>query len=124
MERTNFKIKDISLADWGRKEIELAEVEMPGLLSIRKEYKDYFLNEKTDDEIVNETDIDQILFKISVNTWKLICKNDLQPLILNKYDTDKLNGVFDLLTKFKDFESLEVEIEKDIPILKTAKDYD
>lgn len=40
MERSNYKIKDISLADWGRKEIELAEVEMPGLISIRKEYKD------------------------------------------------------------------------------------
>jgi adenosylhomocysteinase len=29
------KIKDPSLASWGRKEIELAEVEMPGLISIR-----------------------------------------------------------------------------------------
>ena len=35
---TNYKVKDISLADWGRKEIELAEAEMPGLMSIRKEY--------------------------------------------------------------------------------------
>jgi adenosylhomocysteinase len=32
------KIKDISLADWGRKELNLAEVEMPGLMSCRKEY--------------------------------------------------------------------------------------
>ncbi len=32
------KVKDISLASWGRKEIELAEVEMPGLIAIRKEY--------------------------------------------------------------------------------------
>ena len=31
-----YKVKDINLADWGRKEIELAEVEMPGLMSIRK----------------------------------------------------------------------------------------
>ncbi len=29
-----FKVKDISLADWGRKEIELAEAEMPGLMSL------------------------------------------------------------------------------------------
>jgi adenosylhomocysteinase len=36
---TAFKVKDISLADWGRKEIELAEAEMPGLMSLRKEYK-------------------------------------------------------------------------------------
>jgi len=35
-----FKVKDISLADWGRKEIHLAEAEMPGLMSLREEYKD------------------------------------------------------------------------------------
>ncbi|RSK41804.1 adenosylhomocysteinase [Mangrovimonas spongiae] len=33
-----YKVKDISLADWGRKEIELAEAEMPGLMSLREEY--------------------------------------------------------------------------------------
>ncbi|RFS15966.1 adenosylhomocysteinase [Emticicia sp. C21] len=33
-----YKVKDIALADWGRKEIKLAEAEMPGLMSIRKEY--------------------------------------------------------------------------------------
>ena len=33
-----YKVKDISLADWGRKEIILAEAEMPGLMSIRKEF--------------------------------------------------------------------------------------
>ena len=35
-----FKVKDISLADWGRKEINLAEAEMPGLMSLREEYGD------------------------------------------------------------------------------------
>jgi adenosylhomocysteinase len=35
-----YKVKDISLAEWGRKEIELAEAEMPGLMSLREEYKD------------------------------------------------------------------------------------
>jgi len=34
-----FKVADISLADWGRKEIEIAEKEMPGLMSIRNKYK-------------------------------------------------------------------------------------
>jgi len=34
-----YKVKDISLAEWGRKEIRLAEAEMPGLMSIREEYK-------------------------------------------------------------------------------------
>jgi len=37
---TPYKVKDISLAEWGRKEIELAEAEMPGLMSLREEYKD------------------------------------------------------------------------------------
>ncbi|GAJ20600.1 unnamed protein product, partial [marine sediment metagenome] len=31
-----YKVKDISLADWGRKEVEIAEKEMPGLMAIRK----------------------------------------------------------------------------------------
>lgn len=35
-----YKVKDMSLAEWGRKEIELAEAEMPGLMSLREEYKD------------------------------------------------------------------------------------
>jgi adenosylhomocysteinase len=34
-----YKVKDINLADWGRKEIELAEAEMPGLMALREEYK-------------------------------------------------------------------------------------
>jgi adenosylhomocysteinase len=34
----NYKVKDISLADWGRKEMTLAEAEMPGLMSLRKEF--------------------------------------------------------------------------------------
>ncbi len=34
-----YKVKDISLAEWGRKEITLAEAEMPGLMAIREEYK-------------------------------------------------------------------------------------
>ena len=35
-----YKVKDISLAEWGRKEIKLAEAEMPGLMSLRDEYGD------------------------------------------------------------------------------------
>ena len=35
----DYKVKDIKLADWGRKEINIAETEMPGLMAIRKEYK-------------------------------------------------------------------------------------
>src|SRR5260221_3625426 len=33
-----YKVKDISLAEWGRKEIRLAEAEMPGLMALRKKY--------------------------------------------------------------------------------------
>ena len=36
--RMSYKVKDISLADWGRKEIKLAEAEMPGLMSLREEF--------------------------------------------------------------------------------------
>jgi len=36
--RPDFHVKDLALADWGRKEIELAEKEMPGLMALRKEY--------------------------------------------------------------------------------------
>lgn len=40
METTDHEsiIKDIKLWDWGRKEMDLAEVEMPGLMAIREEY--------------------------------------------------------------------------------------
>ena len=38
LEKSLYKVKDISLSDWGRKEIALAEAEMPGLMSIRQEY--------------------------------------------------------------------------------------
>jgi adenosylhomocysteinase len=37
-EKLTYKVKDISLADWGRKEIKLAEAEMPGLMALRAEY--------------------------------------------------------------------------------------
>ena len=36
--KLKYKVKDISLAEWGRKEIELAEAEMPGLMALREEY--------------------------------------------------------------------------------------
>ena len=38
VKKVNYKEKDISLAEWGRKEIKLAEAEMPGLMAIRKEF--------------------------------------------------------------------------------------
>ncbi len=36
--KTDFHVADLSLADWGRKEIRIAETEMPGLMAIREEY--------------------------------------------------------------------------------------
>ncbi|MAZ39339.1 MAG: adenosylhomocysteinase [Legionellales bacterium] len=38
----DFKVKDLSLAHWGRKEIAIAETEMPGLMALREEYKNQF----------------------------------------------------------------------------------
>ena len=38
MSFTDYKIADISLADWGRKEIAIAETEMPGLMALREEF--------------------------------------------------------------------------------------
>ena len=35
---TDFKVADLALADWGRKEISIAEFEMPGLMAIRRKY--------------------------------------------------------------------------------------
>ena len=40
MSFNDYKVADISLAEWGRKEISIAETEMPGLISLREEYKD------------------------------------------------------------------------------------
>ena len=37
---TDYKVADIGLAEWGHKEISIAEIEMPGLMAIREEYKD------------------------------------------------------------------------------------
>ncbi len=34
----DFKVKDLSLSNWGRKELNIAEIEMPGLMAIRAEY--------------------------------------------------------------------------------------
>ena len=36
--RLEFRVKDLGLAEWGRKEITLAEQEMPGLMAVRREY--------------------------------------------------------------------------------------
>lgn len=40
MADNDYKVKDIKLAEWGRAEIEIAEHEMPGLMALRREYKD------------------------------------------------------------------------------------
>jgi len=40
--KNDFKVKDLSLAEWGRKEITIAESEMPGLMALRTEYKGKF----------------------------------------------------------------------------------
>ena len=37
---TDYKVADMSLADWGRKEIKIAEGEMPALMALRRKYKE------------------------------------------------------------------------------------
>ena len=37
-EYSDYKVADISLAEWGRREIKIAETEMPGLMAVRDEY--------------------------------------------------------------------------------------
>ena len=39
---SDYKVADISLADWGRKEIDIAQSEMPGLMALREEYSGKF----------------------------------------------------------------------------------
>jgi len=38
MMQNDYKVKNLDLAEWGRKEIEMAEVEMPGLMALREEF--------------------------------------------------------------------------------------
>ena len=38
LKQTDYKVADLSLAEWGRKEMELAEIEMPGLMALREEF--------------------------------------------------------------------------------------
>ena len=42
---TDYKVADIKLADWGRKEIAIAETEMPGLMALREEFGDFIVGE-------------------------------------------------------------------------------
>lgn len=39
IQKPDYKVADISLAEWGRKEIAIAETEMPGLMALRREYE-------------------------------------------------------------------------------------
>jgi len=48
IETLPYKVKDINLAEFGRKEIEIAEKEMPGLMAIRKKYSAAYDNTNGD----------------------------------------------------------------------------
>ncbi len=39
--KENYKVKDLALADWGRKEIQLAEAEMPGLMALKRRIRSF-----------------------------------------------------------------------------------
>jgi hypothetical protein len=57
--------------------------------------------DKSDLEIVHESDIDEILFKIGIDVWKHIAKHNLQPLIISAFEHKKLQGVLELLEGFE-----------------------
>ena len=56
----NYKIADIKLADFGRKEITLAEKEMPGLMAVRKEYAGKELTQRTQEVQVHGSNPSQV----------------------------------------------------------------
>ena len=86
--------------------------------AIRAEYKDFLTEfDKTDEQIVNEVTIDEVLLKISIEVWKKISKHDLQPLVLNKWKENGLDGVYNLLSYFDCFKGLEIEYIKEVPTL-------
>ncbi|GEL11819.1 hypothetical protein SAMN05192550_2804 [Flavobacterium glycines] len=86
--------------------------------SIRNEYKEFLQDkEKTDDEIVNEVTIDEVLLKISIPVWKKIAMHDLQPLVLNKWKENGLDAVYNLLTYYKAFKDIEIEYINDVPLI-------
>ncbi|WP_162128196.1 protein rep [Flavobacterium phycosphaerae] len=81
--------------------------------SISKLYHDEIKDlNKTDQEIVDEVTIDEILLKISIPIWKKIAQHDLQPLVINKWKQNGIDGVYNLLTYFRDFENIMIEIDK------------
>ena len=67
-----YQVKDISLAEFGRKEIEIAEKEMPGLLAIRKKYYSEQPIERCKDHrlIAYDNSDSSALLKLSLN-WVL-----------------------------------------------------
>ena len=72
---TPYKVKDMSLADWGRKEIDLAEAEMPGLMSLREEYK-YMMRFKASNK-------PGVLAILGMENRKAIAKNADTIIVLN-----------------------------------------
>src|SRR6266567_3562983 len=82
-----YKVKDISLAEWGRKEIRLAEAEMPGLMALREEYG---ASQPLKGETLEEADwcIEQTLFFGSVDrplNMILDDGGDLTNMVFDKY---------------------------------------
>ena len=95
----NYKVKDINLADWGRKEINLAEKEMPGLMSLRKEYGDKMLTRiwTSKEAIYKIINMPGISFKknITIKPFKL---NDSSGIAIVKTDNFNLNFKLKFIT--------------------------
>ena len=70
MADTDYKVKDIGLADWGRAEITLAEKEMPGLMALREEYGDRPDAFVPDGEL-GPSDLKAVRFSLAVRGYRM-----------------------------------------------------
>ena len=73
VETLPYKVADISLADWGRKEISIAEHEMPGLMSIRNKY-------------AAEKPLDGVRVTYPDGAWALVRASNTGPILVLRFE--------------------------------------
>ena len=93
----DFKVKDISLADFGRKEISIAESEMPGLMALREEY---FINGI-------ENRIEQIIANLLDNSISF--SDDNKKILVEIYKGDKDKIIFKVIDEGKGFKETDTK---------------
>ena len=71
----DFKVKDINQAEFGRKEISIAETEMPGLMTLRREFKDKKPKTKEKDQLIKSYGIGaQIIKSLKIKKMILVTR--------------------------------------------------